>query len=65
MPCHPQHRKSLYVIMDQRAYQDVDRAMIMSVQSDQETLDDLRHERDHYWPGYPLVDITTWEVLAE
>ena len=55
----------LYAIMDQRAYHDVDRAMIMSMQSDQETLDDLRHERDQYWPGYPIVNLATWEIFPE
>ena len=57
--------KPRYAIMDERAYQDVDQALIMAVQSNQETLADLQHERDQSWPGYPIVDITTWEVLAE
>ena len=51
--------------MDERAYDNVDRAVILSVQSDQETVDDLRRERDRYWPGAPLVNMTTWEVLEE
>ena len=55
----------LYAIMDQRAYQDVDRALIMSVQSEQQTLDDVRHERDQSWPGYPIVNLATWEILPE
>ena len=57
--------KPLYAIMDQRAYYDVDRAMIMSVQSDQETLNDLQQERDQSWPGYPIVHLATWEILPE
>lgn len=58
-------QQPLYVIMDERAYDNVDRAVILSVQSDQETIDDLRLERDRYWPGAPLVNMTTWEVLEE
>ena len=55
----------LYAIMDQRAFQDVDRAMIMSMQSEEDTLDDLRQERDQSWPDYPIVHLATWEILAE
>ena len=63
---HPETQsKSIYAIMDERAYENVDRATIMSVQSELETLADLQHERDQYWPGYPIVDIHTWEVIDE
>ena len=54
-----------YVIMDERAYDDVDRAIILSVQVDHETLEDLRKERDRYWPGSPVVNVETWEILDE
>ena len=54
-----------YAIMDQRAFYDVDRAMIMTVQSEEDTLDDVRQERDQSWPGCPIVNLTTWEILAE
>ena len=55
----------MYVIMDERAYDDVDRAAILSVQSDEETVQDLQRERDRYWPGAPLVNVETWEILEE
>ena len=58
-------QKPLYAIMDERAYQDVDRATILSVQSDTETLADLQHERDQHWPGSPIVNLATWEILEE
>ena len=70
----PEHRTRMaglavypqrYAIMDERAYEDVDRAAIMSVQFEQDTLEDLQQERDQSWPGYPIVNLATWEILAE
>ena len=57
--------RPLYAIMDHRAYTDVDRATILSVQSDTETLADVQFERDQSWPGYPIVNLATWEILPE
>lgn len=54
-----------YVIMDQRAYSDVDRVTILSIQDCGETLNDLRQERDASWPGCPIVALDTWTILDE
>ena len=55
---------NLLVIMDERAYVDPDRAIILSVQADDESEAKFRAERDRDWPGCPLVRLGTWEIVS-
>lgn len=56
-------RNKLLVIMDERAYMDLDSAVILSVQADNESEAEFRAERDSDWPGCPLVRLGIWEVV--
>ena len=53
----------MYSIMDERAWEDIDRAMVLQVCDEGCTLAQARAERDRDWPGQCLVDLQTNTVI--
>ena len=58
----PQDQPRVWCIMDHRAYQDIDTAMVVYCPGDSETFQDIKRYRDTDWPGYPLVDLQTHTI---
>jgi len=54
-----------YVIMDARALTDIDAAIILSADGDRPPLRRVQKERNTNWPGCPIVDIVSNQVVAE